>query len=299
MSFNPILITEPFDSSLSLKESQIMSNKFFHSYLNNDFFLNDKNKPILEKIHEDLQYVFSIFHTLINFRVEFDFFWMGKSLTDFISGKAEFINHLELGMSFNENFTHFQHNKFSHLDQLTQYLFETYQIPCEKTLENDLIENTFYPYLCESIELKGKHFSIKLFTSLRSDNTMVNHYPLDILRVKLKVFSNKSENTMISLLDNIHLYISHLEFKENFIASLLSQKVHYKNNALSSTHITHDFNAYLIPILSTYPTFSILIEKPESSNADYIQQSLNKISSYHKLQQHLEHKNTSIKKIKI
>lgn len=277
----------------------------FHSkYLNNNFFLNSKNRPVLEKIHEDLLNVFELFKPFQVQNVGLEIILTGGSIRDFILGKSDQIKDLDIAINISNNYKKYLmydglHNpsdvigfllkekniEFNHLTSLSKNF--------ERVGQYNAIHNT----LQDVIEFQGKHFPIQLLCTDKPQQ-LINNFDFDISKVSLHFYCDLYYKNL-KIPQKIEEYISRLEYGPEFISHVLQKKLSYHNEDKNEQQINSEIVNHFPRIFDKYPEFNCEIFSTHDKNYQFTKALLDKVFTFKKLEHNLVAKDKKNKTHKI
>lgn len=289
----------PIESnSTSTKEYDFSQKDYllFHSeFLNNAFFLNEKNKEILQKIHEELTFIKEIFSPFDTQKIPFEIILTGGSVRDFILGKSESIKDLDITISFKGEYKQYlMYQGCSDMASVIGILLKDKEIHYNKLSElkkNFEIQSQYahmHHLLEEVVEFKGKYFPIQLLCTNNS-HLLINNFDFDICKIGLRVFSNVFYLKQVNMPQSLEEYISRLEYGPEFISHVLAKKLSYHNDGKSKDQIISELVNHYPRIAAKYPDFTCDIFSPTDANYNFTKELFDKASIYNKLQHNSEH----------
>lgn len=299
------------DNTTGIKEydfSHLDYQNFHSQFLNNTFFLNEKNKPVLEKIHEDLTFVYDIFNFFKEQQIGVELVLTGGAIRDFILGKSEQIKDLDITVNITSNYQHFLmyqqcHTISSVIETVLREKNIHYDKLCDlsKNFELRGMYNNIHNLLEEVIEIKGKHFPIQLLCTTNS-NTLIKNFDFDISKIGLRLFSDYKIFKEITFPESLEQYVSRLEYGAEFVSHVLSKKLSYHNGGKNNEQIMSELTNHFPRVALKYPDFVCDIFSPHDENYSFTKQLFDKALLFNQFNnklenlEHTEHK-TKVRKI--
>lgn len=299
----PIDFTKINTTAFTFSEEDYL--KFHAQFLNNNFFLNEKNKVVLQKIHEELIFIKDIFSPFDTQKIPLEIILTGGSIRDFILGKSHSIKDLDITINFTNDYKKYlMYQGCSDMASVIAVLLKDKEIEYSKlsTLKKNFEIQSQYAHmnhlLEEVVEFKGKHFPIQLLCTNNS-HLLINNFDFDICKVGLRIFSNLFYLKSANMPECLEEYVSRLEYGPEFISHVLSKKLSYHNAGKSKDQITSELVHHYPRIAAKYPDFSCDIFSPTDDNYNFTKEIFEKASIFNKLQHNLESttQKTKIRKI--
>lgn len=263
--------------------------QFQSQVLNNTFFLNEKNKEVLQKIHEELLYIKDIFSPFDTQKIPLEIILTGGALRDFILGKSDCIKDLDITIHFQNNYKQYSmyqgcHNMASVIDILLKDKHIEYSHLSELKKNFEITNQYAYMHnlLEEVIEFKGKNFPIQLLCTNNS-SSLIQHFDFDICKVGLRFFCNHSYLKQVNIPECLEEYISRVEYDLNFLSHVLSKKLIYRNAGKEEAQITSELTQHYPRIAEKYPDFHCDISFKEDKNYPFTKQLFDKVSLFNQL----------------
>lgn len=296
---NNILDLEHYDFSYEQYQS------FHAQYLNNSFFLNQVNKPVLEKIHEDLLFVSHIFDNFALQDIGVELILTGGAVRDFVLGKSSMIKDLDITVNFTNNYQQYLMYQGCHnISSVIQVLLKEQNIQYDKLLDmpKNLARTDYYDHLHhlleEVIEIKGKHFPIQLLCTNNS-KVLINEFDFDISKISLRFFSNYPYVKNVNMPVKIEEYIARLEYGSEFVSHALAKKLSYHNESKTEDQITSELISHFPRVAKKYPEFACDIFSKHDENYSFTKQLFDKVNMFQNLNNKFPSKDQKIKSHKI
>lgn len=278
---------------------------FHQQYLNNNFFLNEFNKPVLEKIHEDLLYVSHIFDHFALQDIGIELILTGGAVRDFVLGKSEMIKDLDITVNFTTSYQQYLMYEGCHsMASVIEVLLNEKNIKYDKLLDmpKNLVRSDQYDHLHhllqEVIEIKGKHFPIQLLCTNNS-KVLINEFDFDISKISLRFFSNYPYFKNVKMPRSIEEYITRLEYGPEFVSHALAKKLSYHNGGKTEDQITSELVGHFPRVAKKYPEFTYDIFSKNDENYSFTKQLFDKAHMFQTLSHKLPSKEKKIKSQKI